>query len=207
MPRMMLARHGETVWNAQGRYQGASEIPLSERGRAQARALANHLASQGLDTIVASDLRRAWETALVIAAPYGLEVCPEPGLRELDFGAWEGLSHDQIRRCHAQALDAWQADPLGMVPPQGESLGQMASRVGEALHRLPQLGESQTILVVAHGGSLRLLICLALGLPPLAYERFHLAPGSLSELHLYPGGAVLTRLNDTCHLEETGDGG
>jgi len=205
--RLLLVRHGETAWNAEGRYQGATDVPLSPQGRAQARALVSRLAAEALDTIYASDLQRAWQTAEVIAAPHGLPVRSEPRLREIDFGAWEGLNYDEVRQRHPQTLAAWEADPLITTPPGGESLAQVAARVGEALGNITQACQGQTVLLVAHGGSLQVLLCLILGLIPQARWQFRLDPGSLSEVCLYEEGAVLTLLNDTYHLTGVADGG
>jgi alpha-ribazole phosphatase len=178
-------------------------MPLSPQGRAQAWALAGRLAAEDLDTICASDLQRAWQTAEVIAAPHGLAVRAESRLREVDLGAWEGLTYDEIKQRYPQTLAAWQAHPLITTPPDGESLAQVAARVGEALDDIAQTYQGQAVLLVAHGGSLQVLLCLVLGLVPQARWQFRLNPGSLSELYLYDEKtAILTLLNDTCHLAE-----
>ncbi len=204
--RLLLVRHGETDWNAEGRYQGQSDVPLSAIGQQQAMALARRLAREEIHALYASDLQRAWQTAEVIAAPHGLPVRPEPRLREIDFGAWEGLTFDEIRQRHPQALAAWEADPLGVAPPGGESLAQVVARVGQVLDDIARSCQDRTVLFVAHGGLLQVLLCLALGLAPRARWQFRLDPGSLSELSLYAEGAVLIRLNDTHHLEVADDG-
>jgi broad specificity phosphatase PhoE len=153
-------------------------------------------------------LRRAWETARAVSEGRGLPLFSDPRLRELHFGAWEGLTHDEVRRDYPGALEAWTADPMRAAPPGGESLAQLAARVGAFLADLePGAGPGRTVLVVGHGGSLRVLLCLALGLPPQSHWEFPLGPASLSELNLVAGGAVLTRLNDTHHLREAAHAG
>jgi len=227
--RLILARHGETAWNAEGRYQGQADVPLNETGRRQAAALAQRLAAEGVHAIYASDLQRAWETATTIAEPHGLPVRPEPRLREIDFGAWDGLTYSEIGQRYPKALAAWEANPLSAGPPGGENLSRVTARVRAALDDFASaakkqlfgktqnpcgvlhftrnsedgvLGahQDQTVLLVAHGGSLQVLLCLALGLVPRARWQFRLDAASLSELRLYEEDAVLARLNDACHL-------
>ena len=121
--RVILVRHGETIWNEEQRYQGASDPPLSERGELQARRLAARLASESIGLIYSSDSTRALQTADQIAAHHGRQVRADPRLREMDFGDWEGLTYSEIRERYPQALARWQGDPLATSPPGGESLG------------------------------------------------------------------------------------
>jgi len=193
--RLILARHGETAWNAERRYQGQADVPLSEKGRRQAAALGQRLSGEELHAIYASDLQRAWDTAEIVAQPHPLAVRCEPRLREIDFGAWDGLTRAEIERRYPQALAAWEADPLSAGPPGGENLGRVSARVQAALGDLVHAHQEQTVLLVAHGGSLQVLLCLALGLVPRARWQFRLSAASLSELLLYEDGAVLSMLN------------
>ena len=201
MIRLLLIRHGTTAWNQEGRYQGQSDLPLDETGAQQALALGHRLARQEIDAIYASDLVRASQTASAIAEPHSLAVRPEPRLREIDFGAWDGLTHREIAQHYPQELTAWGDDPLNTAPHGGESLGQVTARVRAALDHICLLHPDQTVAIVAHGGSLQVLLCLALGLTPNARWQFRVSPASLSELHLDGRGAVLTRLSDCSHLD------
>ena len=205
MVRLILARHGETAWNAEGRYQGQADVPLDEMGRRQAAALAQRLGGEELDAIYASDLQRAWKTAEIVAKPHHLAVYCEPRLREIHFGAWDGLTYGEIEQRYPQALSAWEADPLSAGPPGGENLRRVTARVQAALDDIAGVHQDQTVLLIAHGGSLQVLLCLALGLIPRARWQFHLDAASLSELRLYEEGAVLVRLNDACHLAALGN--
>lgn len=200
MVRLILVRHGETAWNAQGRYQGQTDVPLSEAGKQQAAALGCRLAREEIHAVYASNLRRAWETATCIATPHGLPVRAEPRLREVSFGAWEGLTYGEIQERYPQALAAWEAGPLNVAPPCGETLAQVAERVRSALHDVTCAHGEQTVLLVAHGGSLQALLCLALGLAPEARWQFRLDVASLSKLYLYDESAMLMCLNDAHHL-------
>ena len=200
--RLLLVRHGETAWNAEQRYQGQSDVPLSQRGHEQAAALARVLTAETIHALYASDLQRAWATALAVATPLGLPVHKEPRLREITFGQWEGMTTAEIQARDAETLALWRTDPARIAPPGGETLQQVATRVRAAFDSLIATYQEQTIMLVAHSGTLRVLLCLALGFPVQAYRRFALNPTSLSELYISDQGAVLTRLNDTRHLTE-----
>lgn len=200
MTRSLLVRHGETTWNAEGRYQGQTDVPLSGVGRWQARMLARRLAREDIDVIYASDLRRAWGTAEVIAATHGLPVRAEPRLREIGFGAWEGLTNREIEERAPEALAVWHDDPLNTAAPGGETLAQVAERVGSALDDITEGHSDETVLVVAHGGTLRLLLCLGLRVSPAIHWQFRLDVASLSEVDIYEEGAIVNSLNDTSHL-------
>lgn len=151
----------------------------------------------------ASDLQRAWSTATPIAKYHSLSVRSEPRLREIDFGAWEGLTYDQIEERYPQTLAAWLDDPLNVAIPDGEILADVVTRIQSLLDEITITHLEETVLLAAHGGSLQVLLSLALGLAPQARWRFRLDAGSLSELYLGAESAVLIRLNDTCHLDKT----
>ena len=198
--RLILARHGQTEWNIQRRYQGQTDIPLNETGYQQAAALARCLADIDLDAIYASPLKRATSTAQVIAQPHGQPVLPEPRLREMSFGRWGGMTFSEIQEHEPERVAAWMADPMHIPPPEGETLAQVTARVQSALNDVLQTHPQGTVLWVAHGGALRVLLNLALGLEPQGHWRFRISVASLAELWFYDSGATLTRLNDTYHL-------
>ena len=199
--KLILVRHGETDWNKAQRFQGQANMALNKTGRRQAAALAAALRQAEVNAILASDLQRAQETAHPIAAVFGLPVQLEPRVREMAFGAWEGLSYSQIQQQFPDGLAAWQEDALHVSPPGGETLMQVTERVQAALSDLADTYRDRTVVLVTHGGPLRLLLCLALGLAPQAHWRFALDLASLSELQLYDEDVMLTRLNDTHHLK------
>jgi len=202
--RLLLIRHGATDWTAQGRFQGQTDVPLNAAGRRQVAALAQRLRAEPLQALYASDLQRAWETAQAIAAPQGMGVQAEPRLREIGFGAWEGYTYAELQQRHPAALAAWEHDPLHSAPPGGETLLQITARVQAAYTAILTAHAEHTVGLVAHGGPLQLLLCLALGVSPRAYWQFALAPASLSELCVYTHGAILTHLNDTHHMHDLG---
>jgi alpha-ribazole phosphatase len=201
MMRLLLARHAPTDRNAEGRFQGHDDVALSERGREQVGLLAGRLAGERIDEVQTSDLRRAWQTARAVADARRLPLRFDARLRELNFGAWQGLTYDEVRGAHPEALAAWEADALRVAPPGGETLAQLADRVGAFLGALTtEAAPGRTVLVVAHQGSLQVLLCLALGLPPQDRWRFRVEHAALSELNLYPEGAIVNLLNDAHHL-------
>ena len=200
MVRLLLVRHAATAWTAQRRFQGQTDVPLSPHGHRQVTGLTRRLMTETIHTLYASDLQRAWETARAIAAPHALVVQSEPRLREIAFGRWEGLTYAQIQQRDAQRLAAWERDQLHSAPPEGETLLHMTERVRAAYTDMVTAGQDKTVGLVAHGGPLQVLLCLARGLTPQAYWQFAMAPASLSELCVYEQGAILTSLNDTHHL-------
>jgi uncharacterized phosphatase len=143
--RIILARHGETDWNLERRWQGHSDRPLNETGRAQAEELAEQLAGEPIAAVYSSDLVRAHETARIIAARLGLGVVAVPGLRERQFGSWEGL----------RDVDVEDRFPGAHGPPDGETREELLRRVLESLEAIAAAHAGQTVLVVSHGGPIR----------------------------------------------------
>lgn len=143
MTTILLARHGETDWNRAGRFQGWADPPLNELGRAQARELAARLADDPFDAVYSSDLRRAHETALIVAEPHGVPVIADRGLREVDVGSWSGLTRQEIDERFP-----------GHERHDGETREAHTERVVGALERIARSHRGERILVVSHGGSL-----------------------------------------------------
>jgi 2,3-bisphosphoglycerate-dependent phosphoglycerate mutase len=146
--RIILARHGETDWNRERRWQGHSDRPLNDTGRDQARALATELAGEPISAIYSSDLLRSHETARIVAEQFGLDVVSVPGLRERRFGSWEGLEDVEVERLF----------PGVRSPPDGESRDEMLERVLESLDAIVTSHPGRTVLVVSHGGPIRAVL-------------------------------------------------
>jgi broad specificity phosphatase PhoE len=143
---ILLARHGETDWNREGRWQGWADPPLNATGRAQARALAHQLRDAHFDAVYASDLRRAHETAAIVAEPHCVPVVADSGLREIDVGSWSGLTRAELA-----------ARFPGGERPDGETREQHAGRVLGAVERIAREHPGARILLVTHGGTMRAL--------------------------------------------------
>lgn len=162
MARLLLLRHGQSEWNAAGRWQGVADPPLTPHGEEQARRAAHWLAHTGLTGVVTSDLERAVRTGEIIAAELGLPVVAvEPGLRERDVGEWSGLTTAELNERWPGAVEAWRAGHL-KEPPGGESNDALTGRVMEAVERLVDRAEDEVLLVVTHGGVIH-TVGLALG--------------------------------------------
>lgn len=162
MTTLLLARHGETDWNSERRWQGHSDQPLNDRGREQARALAAELAERTIDALYSSDLLRAHDTAQIAAAELGLEVQVDPGLREVDVGTWSGLAHPEIEASDPDGFRRWQEGGKGWE--RGESYEQMGERVVGAVLAIAARHAGETVLLVTHGGSIRACRAAAAGL-------------------------------------------
>lgn len=188
--RLLLIRHGQTAWNAAGRYQGRTDVPLDETGRAEARALAAALADEPVTRLLCSPLERARDTAAPLGLAWGVEPELDADLLEMDFGAWEGLTGEDIVAGDATAYAAWQADAEHLAPPGGETLAQVHARVVRLYERLRR-GPDEVVALVAHVSPLKLLMLHLLDLPPDQHRRFHLPRGSLSVVEVAPGGPVL----------------
>ncbi len=152
-----LARHGETDANAEGRVQGWLDPPLNERGREQARELAEALREQSLAAIYSSTLERAYETALAIARLHDLRVHRDPRLDEIDQGAWEGMRRDDILISHPIELERWKSYPIDLRLPGGETLEEVRERVRAALDDIILLHEGRLICIVAHSVSMAVI--------------------------------------------------
>ena len=200
--RILLARHGETPWNAEGRYQGQEDIPLSPVGEEQARRLGERLRGVRIDRAVSSPLSRARRTAeLALGGARAAMLATDPGLMEIAHGTWEGLLAHEIRERDPDGARAWREAPHEVQMPGGESLQQVLDRAWPALaHAADGLGDADTLLVVAHDAVNRVLLCRVLGLPLARLWRFRQAP---TTLNLLEGPSVdsleVVRLNDCAH--------
>jgi broad specificity phosphatase PhoE len=170
MTELLLARHGETDWNRDRRIQGHSDTPLNETGRAQARELAEALAEIDLVAAYSSDLSRARETAAIAVAGRGIEVAALPELRERSFGTWEGLGDDEIPLRFPDEYARWTAGS-GDGARDSEPHAVLLERVRAAMHRIARDHPEGTVLVVSHGGPLRVVHALAHGLDYLEHRR------------------------------------
>ncbi|KNB52890.1 bifunctional RNase H/acid phosphatase [Streptomyces caatingaensis] len=199
----VLLRHGETALTPQKRFSGSGgdDPGLSPAGRRQAEAVAAALAARGtIQAVVSSPLRRCRETAEAVAARLGLDVRVDEGLRETDFGAWDGLTFAEVRERFPEDLDAWLGSTKA-APTGGESFAAVARRVALSRDKLLARYAGRTVLLVTHVTPIKTLVRLALGAPPEALFRMELSAASLSAVAYYAdGNASLRLLNDTAHL-------
>lgn len=202
----MFARHGETVFNVEGRWQGQSDSPLTERGLAQARQLAAALADEPLDAVYSSDLGRALNTAAELARPHKLPVRTDPRLREIDVGGWTGLNRAQIEAFDAHGLHTWATQPSTMRLPGGETLREAQQRALAFFDECMPAHAGQAIALVTHGAIGQAILVAAMGLSVAdLWLKERLDNCQISRLEwTAQDGLRLIELSDVRHLQEVG---
>jgi len=200
LARLLLVRHGETELNSSLRYWGSTDVALSELGLRQAERLRTRLATEHLDCVYSSDLKRSALTAKTIAFTRGLEVITCPKLREIDFGQIEGLTFDQISQFYPEIVRLWMEQAAELRYPGGESITELEYRVGLFRKRLDKHNRGETVLIVAHSGVLRTLACQLLNLEARQRWQMRLDLASVTIIDIHRKTVVLTALNDVSHL-------
>ncbi|MFJ5673905.1 histidine phosphatase family protein [Streptomyces sp. NPDC093097] len=197
MTDFLLVRHGETVWHAENRYAGRTDVPLTDRGREQARSLAQWAATADLTAVWSSPLSRARLTAAPAADACGLPLHVDERLYELDFGQGEGLTRDEMRQRFPQHVAAFLADPADHHLPGGEHPRHAAERAAACLADIARDQPHGRVLVVAHSTLVRVLLCHLLGIPLGAYRRVlpQLHNAALTEIRMTDDTTALLRLN------------
>jgi broad specificity phosphatase PhoE len=200
--RVYLVRHGSTVL-PEDRFAGETDVPLSQIGRAQARALGARLAGDPIDAFYASPLARALETARLVAAPHGREVVPRPELREISHGRWEQKSRAEVESLYPGEYARWESDPFSFAPEGGETGLTVLARALPALSEIVAWHPDGRVLVVSHKATIRLLVSTLLGFDARGYrERLDSSPAGLSILDFRESTrARLALFNDTSHYE------
>jgi broad specificity phosphatase PhoE len=214
MIRVLLVRHGRTAWNAREgqdeRFRGIVDVPLAEDGAGQAMVTARRLASEPLNAIYSSPLRRAADTAAILAEPHGLDVEPLPGLSSMDYGDWAGLLHQDVARQWPDLYRRWMADPFAIRIPGGESMADLRDRAVAALHQiLGRQDDGATIALVTHQAVTRSLVCAMAGMPDAGYWWIRQSLCNISRFEFDPSAGppdplaakfIVVGINDTCHL-------
>lgn len=181
--QIVLVRHGATDWNLQGRCQGSTDRELSEAGVRQAEQISTLLSEERLQAIYSSDLRRARQTAELISRPHGLPVLIETQLRELDHGALEGLTFNEIKSLHGEFLIRWRSEPAEICVPGGERLADVAERAWQGLNEIVQRHEdADRLLIVSHNFPILGIVCRISGTHLNNYRTFHLDPCGVTRL-------------------------
>ena len=201
--RLILVRHGETIANREYRYVGSRDDELSSLGETQAEELAEALSILPVSAVYSSPQQRAYLTALPIAARHSLEAQTVDDLREMSFGAWEGLSRAEVAARSpedAQYLRDWEKN-IALTPPEGESFDALRERVSAAVERLAQQHLDQAIVLVSHVGPIKVLLCTALGVPTSTAFRIFLDPATISVVDWRDAEHATVRLvNSHAHL-------
>lgn len=204
LTRIYLIRHGATILTAEDRFAGATNVPLSDEGRAQAGRLAQRLKGLPVAAVYASPLDRTMETARILAEPHQLEVHPRDGLREISHGHWEQLTRAEVEQQFPAEAAAWDEDPFTFAPEGGESGLAVTARALPALMEVVRQHEGESLIVVSHKATIRLLLSSLLGFDPRRYrDNLDQNPAALNVVDFKdPVRARLMLFNDTSHYSE-----
>lgn len=206
MTDILLIRHGETAWNAEKRLQGHLDVPLNAEGQRQAAALGVALLDERLDAIFASDLQRAQQTAQAIAAPRGMTVATDPGLRERCYGAFEGLLYAEISERYPEAYQAWRERKIDARFPAGartaETMREFADRVLATIARIVSDGRYRKVALVTHGGVLECAYRAAQGIGFEHPRDFDILNASINRVHWNGGTLRVCQWADVAHLQQ-----
>jgi len=198
--QLILIRHGETLWNKEGRIQGTSDIELSTVGIEQARLLALSLKDQPIGAIHASPLKRALQTAEIINEFHRKEIQTHQDLMEMDQGDFEGFSFKELMACEKEFLNKWIADPASVQMPNGESLAQLQERAWRALETI--ISKEENAVVVAHNFTIAAILCRIRKISLSEFRSTCVGTASKTIVLLQDGEAVIEALNDRSHLLE-----
>ena len=210
MTQLILMRHGQSVLNEQGKWGGWSSAELTPLGRVQAKAVARHLAESGeaIAALYSSPLRRAWDTAEIIGRALNLRPIPHEGLREINFGQVDGLSLEEFRAAFPEHFARWlDRSDLSFVWPGGERRADFFRRVGRAAEEIVARHPNETVVVVAHGGTIRGILGHFLPAEFGDWWSYELGNCALTRVEVDSSRARLVVLNDTAHLDGGGTHG
>ncbi|MDP2947919.1 MAG: histidine phosphatase family protein [Chloroflexota bacterium] len=200
--RLVLVRHGETDSNKAGLTLGQADVELNDHGRWQAQQLALSLKHAAIAAIYSSPLKRAVATAEAIARPHALQVQVEEGLIEMDIGEMEGLTFQQLRQRYPHFLQIWLGGQVAYQRlPGGERLLDVQERAWQAIERIRERHNQQTVVAVTHNFVILTLLCRALGLELADFRRLRHNVAAKSVLEMPGDRVIVVGLNDTCHLQ------
>jgi broad specificity phosphatase PhoE len=201
MAKLILARHGETEWNVEKVFRGRADVSLNEVGIRQAELLGKHLCNWELEAIYSSPVKRALDTANIVARYMEVAVCIAEGLTDFDFGEWQSLSEQEVKRLYPAILNDWQSSPHKVRMPGGENLDDVKKRTAEVVDEVLSRHHGN-VLLVSHRVVLKVLICSLLGLDNSHFWNISQDVCGLTIFDYVDGRFVLTKHNDTSHLRE-----
>jgi broad specificity phosphatase PhoE len=201
MVTILLIRHGETDWNKEQVFRGKSDVPLNQTGLSQARAVGKALEEIAIDAIYASPLARALETARVLAEGRHVTIRAEEGLSDVDFGLWQGMSKENVKRDYPDLYDTWLTAPQLVTLPRGETLLEVQKRSMAAVQRAIDSNPGKTIAIVSHRVVAKVILCGVLGLDLSRFWHVKQDTCAINRFEYEQGSYFLTLLNDTCHLK------
>jgi len=197
---IILIRHGETEWNKVRKYQGHMDIELNDWGRQQAGEAAKELANLDIDYFASSDLKRARETAEIIASFHNNNIKEFKELREMNFGEWEGKGFKEIKNDYPEDFQKWIEDPIKFSPPAGETLKEFQDRVLEGFNTILENGFDRNA-IVTHGGVIMVFLATILEMPLINYRKFEVANTGITRVNLYDNSYVLKEFNSQSHMK------
>jgi alpha-ribazole phosphatase/probable phosphoglycerate mutase len=203
---LYLIRHGETEGGEVRRYKGTIDVPLSEKGVSQMEQVSKYIVEKGgtgglMSAVYCSDLSRAIRSAEIVAEPHSLKPVIISSLRERNFGLWEGMSFDEIRKKYPLEFDAWADNPLKFSPMEGESTLAMRDRVIQAMNEIIEKHNKENIAIVAHGGVNRIILCHILGIPLENIFRIEQDYGAVNIIEFWDKYPVVKLLNGSLSVE------
>lgn len=201
---LYMVRHGQTDFSRENRFCGSIDPPLNEVGRRMAEALGAAYGGHGWDAIYCSPSTRARQTAAPVATRADVELTVDDGLREIAYGEWESLRHEDVRQRWPEAYAYWAADTASRGTPGGETAFQVAARAAPVLERLrARHAEGGRVLLVSHKATLRILTCALLGMDVRLFrDRIAQPTAAVTRFDLKPAGAMLMMLGDASHLPD-----
>ena len=197
---IILIRHGETEWNKVRKYQGHMDIELNDWGRQQAGEAAKELANLDIDYFASSDLKRARETAEIIASFHNNNIKEFKELREMNFGEWEGKGFKEIKNDYPEDFQKWIEDPIKYSPPAGETLKEFQDRVLEGFNTILE-NDSYRNAIVTHGGVIMVFLATILEMPLINYRKFEVVNTGITRVNLYDNSYVLKEFNSQSHMK------
>jgi probable phosphoglycerate mutase len=203
--RIFLVRHGSTVLGAEDRFAGATDVPLSDEGRQQARRLAQRLSRVRITAVYASPMQRAFDTAAILGEPHGCMVAKRDALREINHGRWEQMTRREVEQTFPDELKSWEEDPYTFAPQGGETGLEVTARALPIFLEIVRKHAGEKVIVVSHKATIRLLLSSLLGFDPRRYrDSLDQNPAALNIIDFCDTAhARLTLFNDTSHYSSS----
>lgn len=201
MTKVILVRHGQTMWNVEMKYQGHCDVALTEQGLKQAELAAVSLAGEKISAVYASDLSRAFKTAECIANKHQLQVERIPAFKEINFGKWEGLTYAAIHHQWSDLMAKLFSHPDEIQIPDGETFREVKERASAALVKIVEKHPGQTIVIVSHGGTIRTILCAVLNIHLNHLWKIKQDNTAINVLEYYDDQVFVSLVNDTHHLK------
>ena len=201
MTQIILVRHGRTIWNKQEIFRGTKDVPLDDHGRLEATYARERLKDEQIHVAYSSPLSRAVETSQIILEPHGIKAQIHDGLIDLNYGDWQGISHEEVKRLYPDLYKQWKEAPHTVVFPNGEGLDSVRDRVMELINHILDVHSGRTVLLAAHRVVNKVLITALLGLDNSHFWQIGQDTAAINIFRYSDKRWICCLLNDTCHLK------